>query len=64
METPKEQLRVLLMDLDGKSKASPEQLVLMFNLHNVFYPQTPEYSKHCPSCVIRVYKRLKQVILD
>ena len=49
----------LLTALEGKSKATTDELTLMFNLHNYFNPKRQEYSKHCTSCVIRVYKRVK-----
>jgi len=51
----------LLNELEGKDKATTEQLNLMFQLNNHFFPQTLEYGKHCSSCVQRVYKRLKSI---
>lgn len=51
----------LLLELEGKSKATSEQLVLLFNLHNYFNPRKPEYSKHCSPCVARVYKKCKAI---
>jgi hypothetical protein len=55
----KEQLNQLIMDLEGKDKATSEQLNLLFQLNNHFFPNQLEYAKHCSPCVQRVYKRLK-----
>lgn len=49
----------LLTALEGRTKATTEELTQLFNLHNYFNPKRQEYSKHCTSCVIRVYKRTK-----
>lgn len=54
-------LQKVLLELEGKSKATSEQLVLIFNLHNYFNPRKPEYSKHCSPCVARVYKKCKAI---
>lgn len=59
-----DELKVLLQQLEGKDKATTEQLNLLFQLNNHFYPQTLEYAKHCSSCVQRVYKRLKNYYND
>lgn len=55
------ELEKLINDLEGKDKATPEQLTLMFNLHNYFNPRHPEYSKHCGSCVARTYRNIKSI---
>ena len=54
-----EKLKDLLEDLEGKAKATPEQLTILFNLHNYFNPKSVQYGKHCPSCVAKVYKNTK-----
>jgi hypothetical protein len=51
----------LLQQLEGKSKATSEQLTLMFNLHNYFNPKHQEYAKFCNSCVARVYRNIKVI---
>lgn len=56
------ELKNLLEELEGKDKATPEQLTRMFNLHNFFNPKKPEYSKHCTSCVARVYRNVKAIM--
>lgn len=55
------ELRNLLNELEGKEKANPEQLTKLFNLHNYFNPKSVEYGKHCPSCVARVYRNIKNI---
>jgi len=59
MENRMEELGNLLSELEGKSKASPQQLNLLFDLNNYFYSNLQEFSKHCTSCVARTYKRMK-----
>jgi hypothetical protein len=61
MDEKVEQLIKLINELEGKEKASTEQLNLLFQLNNHFYPQNLEYSKHCSPCVQRVYKRMKNL---
>jgi hypothetical protein len=56
-----EKLGVLLNALEGRTKATTSELVQLFNLHNYFNPNKPEWSKHCNSCVVRVYKKCKQM---
>ena len=55
------ELNDLLKELDGKDKANPTQLTLLFNLHNYFNPRQAEYGKHCPSCVARVFRQSKAI---
>lgn len=55
------ELKNLLEELEGKDKATPEQLTKLFNLHNYFNPRNAEYGKHCPSCVARVYRNIKHI---
>jgi len=55
------ELGFLLSALDGRTKATSQELTLLFNLHNYFNPKKPEYSKHCTTCVIRVYKNCKNI---
>lgn len=55
------ELDELLKELEGKEKATPQQLVKLFNLHNYFNPRGAEYGKHCPSCVARVYRQVKNI---
>lgn len=57
-------LHDLLIELEGKDKANPQQLVKLFNLHNYFNPRHPEYGKHCGSCVARVYRQSKAIYED
>jgi hypothetical protein len=55
------ELEVLLLQLEGKVKATSEELTKLFNLHNYFNPKHPEYSKFCTSCVVRTYKNAKAI---
>lgn len=55
------QLNELMIELEGKDKANPQQLTLLFNLHNYFNPRHAEYGKHCPSCVARVFRQIKAI---
>jgi redox-regulated HSP33 family molecular chaperone len=57
------QLIKLINELEGKSKATTEQLNLLFNLNN-YFTSTPEYGKHCSSCVQRTYKRMKNFMMS
>jgi len=55
------ELGFLLSALDGRTKATSQELTLLFNLHNYFNPKRAEYSKHCNTCVARVYKQAKAI---
>lgn len=55
------ELNELMIELEGKEKATPIQLTKLFNLHNYFNPRHAEYGKHCPSCVARVYRQIRAI---
>lgn len=55
-----EALLQLLGELEGKDKIDAEQCTRLFNLHNYFFKDIPEYNKSCPACRERVYKRMLQ----
>jgi hypothetical protein len=57
-------LKELLMELEGQTKASSVQLMILFNLHNYFNPKNPQYGKHCGSCVAKVYKKAKAIFAE
>lgn len=38
---------------------SSKDLALMFEIHNILFPQNKEFGKSCPACRGRVFKRLK-----
>jgi hypothetical protein len=52
------ELRVLMEELKGKEKVDAEQCTRLFNLHNFFFPDIPEYNRSCPACRERVWKRM------
>lgn len=60
MEEQVLQVKDLLEQLEGKFKITNEQTNKLFYLHNLFFPNTPEYSKSCGGCRLRVYNRLKR----
>jgi ferredoxin-thioredoxin reductase catalytic subunit len=38
---------------------SSKDLSLMFEIHNILFPNNKEFGKSCPACRGRVFKRLK-----
>ena len=47
-----------LATLDGREKASRDEIRTLFNYHNGLFPSGKETGVGCPSCVSRVYTRL------
>lgn len=46
--------------LDGKERASAEEIQTLFSFHNEQFPDIKEYGTYCDSCTTRVYNRMKQ----
>lgn len=53
------ELHKLMMEIEGKEKATANQIDRLFNLNNAIFPNLKEFTKGCPDCRERVYKRLK-----
>ena len=56
----------LMQRLVGKEDYKQDAITIreLFNIHNVVFPQTLEYSVSCGGCRSRVYNRLKQWWID
>lgn len=57
-----QKLEALYNEWKGKEnyRVPAHTVTEMFNVHNYFYPQTPEWSKGCGGCRERVWRRLKE----
>jgi hypothetical protein len=53
------ELHDLMMELEGKERIMAEQTSRLFNINNTLFPDNKEWTKGCPDCRERVYKRLK-----
>ena len=54
-----EELRILLEELEGKSKILDNQTKRLFNLHNHYYPKQQEWGVHCAACRGRVLRKMR-----
>jgi len=61
MMTPARQIEAynFMATLDGRERASAEEIQILFNLHNEQFPDIKEFGTYCDSCVSRVYSRMK-----
>jgi hypothetical protein len=50
-----------MSDMRGKESHNhpAEKITELFNIHNMCFPNNPEYSKSCGGCRARVYNRMK-----
>lgn len=55
-----EQIHNLMMELEGKDKILSHQTELLFNLNNTLFPDSKEFTRGCPACRERAYKRVKR----
>jgi hypothetical protein len=64
MNEQEKQLAALMAELEGKERIEAEQCTRLFNLHNFFFTDLPEYNKSCPACRERVWNRMKKFWSD
>lgn len=50
----------LMNQLKGRESHNhpAETMTELFNIHNICFPQNPEYSRACSGCRVRVYNRM------
>jgi hypothetical protein len=60
-ELIKEEIRVLVNELRGKTKMNPAQVNRAFDLFNRFFERN-EQVQYCGICVARIYTQLLKVI--